>query len=203
MLFTHSSWHGSDGSPEEATRETYHKRKKFLTVLTNRLLDIGLLAFHITDPATSNGGEHFSTSYMGVTAPQEGRPKHRRIDMKCYPVEEMPFALLYFTGNAYFNRSMRWFAKRKGLTLSDHGMAECVRQKNVGKIFIKDSVRCSSEKDIFDFLGLVYLSPRERECNGKVVEAFGGEAPPPVKDQDNIPQRTCGNEGEEEGDASE
>jgi hypothetical protein len=188
MLFSHDSWHGDDGSPERATILTYHSRKKFLTRLTNELLSEGILAFNLTDPSKSDGGDHHSTSYMGVAAPltldpvneessssgdvgsggdvgggggsggDRGGGKHRRIDMKCYPMEEMPFALLYFTGNAYFNRSMRWYAKRKGLTLSDHGLCECVRQRNVGKILIHDSVKVKCEKDIFDCLGLGVIS---------------------------------------------
>ena len=34
-------------------------------------------------------------------------------NIKVYTKEEFPFAVLYFTGNAYFNRSMRLFAKKK------------------------------------------------------------------------------------------
>ena len=29
---------------------------------------------------------------------------HRRIDLKAYPREQFPFAVLYFTGSDYFNR---------------------------------------------------------------------------------------------------
>lgn len=32
------------------------------------------------------------------------------------------FALLYFTGSDHFNCSMRFFAKMKGLSLSDKGL---------------------------------------------------------------------------------
>lgn len=35
---------------------------------------------------------------------------NRRIDIKVYPKSQFPFAILYFTGSAYFNRSMRLFA---------------------------------------------------------------------------------------------
>ena len=60
--------------------------------------------------------------YMGVCkVPQEGALA-RRIDMKVYPKEQFGFALLYFTGSDYFNRSMRLFADKKGFTLSDHGL---------------------------------------------------------------------------------
>ena len=40
-----------------------------------------------------------------------------------YPWPQYPFALLYFTGSAYFNRSMRLYAKRAhSMCLSDHGL---------------------------------------------------------------------------------
>lgn len=44
-----------------------------------------------------------------------------------YSPTTMPFALLSFTGSDYFNRSMRHYAKRKGLSLSDHGVQFAVR----------------------------------------------------------------------------
>lgn len=64
-----------------------------------------------------------SEMYMGVCKLEgEGR-KHRRIDIKVYPKDQYGFAILYFTGSDYFNRSMRLFAEQKGFTLSDHGLA--------------------------------------------------------------------------------
>ena len=54
-----------------------------------------------------------SEMYMGVCkAPKD--TYFRRIDIKVYPKEQYGFALLYFTGSDYFNRSMRLFAEKKG-----------------------------------------------------------------------------------------
>jgi len=63
-----------------------------------------------------------SEMYMGVCKLEESK-LHRRIDIKVYPKEQYGFAILYFTGSDYFNRSMRLFAEKKGFTLSDHGLA--------------------------------------------------------------------------------
>ena len=65
--------------------------------------------------------------YMGVCKVQGSSALARRIDIKVYPKESFGFALLYFTGSDYFNRSMRLFAAKKGFTLSDHGLAPVAR----------------------------------------------------------------------------
>ena len=72
-----------------------------MSVLVEKLCADGLMAFHLTNPRHADGGDHFSVSYMGVTAPHPcfaatdaatGSAcafKHRRVDIKAYPVEEM------------------------------------------------------------------------------------------------------------------
>ena len=52
---------------------------------------------------------------------------HRRLDIKIYPRSQLAFAMLYFTGSAHFNRSMRLFASKKGYSLSDEGLYPVVR----------------------------------------------------------------------------
>lgn len=61
---------------------------------------------------------------MGICKLDE-YPKFRRIDIKIYPSELYGFALLYFTGSGPFNRSMRLYAKKRGLMLSDIGLIPC------------------------------------------------------------------------------
>ena len=59
---------------------------------------------------------------MGICKLNKPNSLHRRIDMKIYPSDQYGFALLYFTGSDYFNRSMRFFARKKGYSLSDHAL---------------------------------------------------------------------------------
>jgi len=62
----------------------------------------------------SNKGSHRS-SYMGVFQSPTITGKGRRVDIKFFPWRERIFATLYFTGNGFFNRSMRlWSARRYG-----------------------------------------------------------------------------------------
>ena len=51
---------------------------------------------------------------------------NRRLDFIVVPWHERAPALLYFTGSAYINRSMRALAKKKGWSLSQHGLRKYV-----------------------------------------------------------------------------
>jgi DNA polymerase lambda len=79
---------------------------------------------------------------------------HRRLDIKVYEKSFYPFAILYFTGSAYFNRSLRLFAKKKGYHLSD---------KELSNRFNGIKIPCNSEEDIFKALELNYKTPEERD----------------------------------------
>jgi DNA polymerase/3'-5' exonuclease PolX len=78
--------------------------------------------------------------------------KHK-VDMKMYPMENYPTALLYFTGSKDFNERLRRIAKRKGFKLSDF---ELVTSK------ANDIIKVNSEEDIFKALGQKYVSPENR-----------------------------------------
>eukprot|EP01064_Diplonema_japonicum_P014692 TRINITY_DN22380_c0_g1_i1.p1 TRINITY_DN22380_c0_g1~~TRINITY_DN22380_c0_g1_i1.p1 ORF type:complete len:606 (+),score=95.03 TRINITY_DN22380_c0_g1_i1:43-1860(+) len=91
---------------------------------------------------------------------------HRRIDLKLYKKEHYPFAVLYFTGSNYFNRSMRLFCHKKGLTLSDRTLCPAVRvyrQSGREKVHEGEPIPCDSEQAIFDAIGLEYKTPLERD----------------------------------------
>ena len=123
------------------------------------------------DPATTRALAEASetraieTRETGVVV--AGPPRRfRRIDIKVYSPEEYPFALLYFTGSGYFNRSMRWWADKKfhGLSLGDKGFrlesgAKESRFKHDPRF---EGVTFSTEKDVFDFLKLQYVEPEDR-----------------------------------------
>ena len=91
--------------------------------------------------------------FMGISQLNE-KTLYRRIDIKVYEKSFFPFAILYFTGSAYFNRSMRLFAKKKGYHLSDKELSDRITG-------IK--IQCNSEEDIFKALSLNYQKPEERD----------------------------------------
>jgi len=93
------------------------------------------------------------TKYMGVTKTSTGAAF--RIDMEVIKPHEWPFALLYFTGSGPFNERQRLVAKKMGYSLSEHGL------KNVEIGTFEKGI--TSERQIFEFLGMKYLAPWDRK----------------------------------------
>lgn len=89
----------------------------------------------------------------------------RRLDILLTKPEEFVFALLYFTGSQNFNIAFRKLANSKGYTLNEHRMKIFDDVENVPTppVF-------TTEKDIFDFLGVKYLTPEERTNNIRELE---------------------------------
>lgn len=148
--------------------------------LVERLHDEGHISHHLTcvDPSHKATlpleAENFDNllmdtskkalSYMGVFISPVYPQKHRRIDIKFYPYQEKAFASLYFTGNGWFNRAVRWYAKtKKGMRLDDSGLYTLTVQEEK-KLSLKGKrIKANSEKEIFDLLGLIYKQPHERD----------------------------------------
>jgi DNA ligase (NAD+) len=108
----------------------------------------------------------------------------RRIDFLYAPPDEFAFAILYFTGSKIFNTVMRQKALDQGYTFNEHGIYHLTQNKNgdKGNKAVKaDKVNktFAVEKDIFDFLGLAYKTPIERQDGRQVVSYtdVGGSEP--------------------------
>ena len=76
-----------------------------------------------------------------------------RLDIQKIDHKRYPFALLYFTGNKYFNLFIRNKAKEKGYKLNEFGLFKNNKQ-------IQKEIK--TEKDILEFLDLKYLKPSDR-----------------------------------------
>ena len=89
-----------------------------------------------------------------INATEEEYPV-RRLDLLMIPQSEYACAILYFTGSKEFNVAFRSYALDKGYTLNEHRLEAT-----------KDGVPAvpafTTEKDIFDFLGLQYVEPNKR-----------------------------------------
>lgn len=123
-------------------------------------LDTGDKKFYLpkyVDALTSSGFiiDHLTTKgkkkYMGVC---KVGSVARRIDIRFIDYEAFYAALIYFTGSKDFNIQIRRTALKKGYSLSEYGM------KNSKT---KEVVTHHSEKDIFEFLGMEYVDPLDRD----------------------------------------
>ncbi len=121
-----------------------------LETLINKLIKIKLIVDTLSFSNLKNDNE--CNVFMGIYKWKSGI--NRRIDIKVYKKDLYPFAVLYFTGSAYFNRSMRLFARYLGFHLSDK---ELSYRKNGVKIL------CKNEREIFEKLGIEYKEPCDRD----------------------------------------
>ena len=87
--------------------------------------------------------------------------RYRRIDLLYTNKKEYPFAVLYFTGEASFNVNMRAYCMTKGLSLSEHG----IKDDKTGEFI---DIGAKTEKDIFEYIGLEYIEPTDR--NGMAIK---------------------------------
>lgn len=93
--------------------------------------------------------------FMGICL-LEGN--YRRVDIVYCTPEEYPFCLLYFTGCGEFNRKMREIALKKGYSLNEYGITQISNKTRVSK-------KLCSEESIFEFLGIPYILPENRNEN--------------------------------------
>tara|TARA_B100001094_G_scaffold71136_1_gene67507 strand:+ start:419 stop:2323 length:1905 start_codon:yes stop_codon:yes gene_type:complete len=79
----------------------------------------------------------------------------RRIDIMYTKPEEYPFAVLYFTGSGDFNKMMREQINEKGMTINEYSLKDIETKEIVDHVFVE-------EKDIFDYLDMLYIEPWQR-----------------------------------------
>jgi len=91
------------------------------------------------------------TKYMGIC--QYNKNPCRRIDIRFIAQESYYTAIMYFTGSKEFNRHVRNVALSMDYTLNEYRL---LNNKN------NKEFKINSEKDIFKFLNLEYISPDKR-----------------------------------------
>ena len=93
-------------------------------------------------------------------------PRHksrRRIELTYASQGQLPFSMLYITGPIQFNVSMRNIARAKGYRLSERGIFDARTGRRI------DAVQFHDERSIFDFLGVEWLEPWERNATNIVL----------------------------------
>ncbi|XP_038570116.1 DNA polymerase lambda isoform X1 [Micropterus salmoides] len=117
----------------------------------------------LTDDLVSHEENGEQKKYMGVCRLPGPGHRHRRLDIIVVPYNEFACALMYFTGSAHFNRSMRALAKTKNMSLSEHSLnKDVVRHGNL-KMYGGTPLSTLTEEDVFSLLGIPYRQAHERD----------------------------------------
>lgn len=117
----------------------------------------------LTDDLVSSEENGEQKKYMGVCCLPGPNQRHRRLDIIVVPYDEFACALMYFTGSAHFNRSMRALAKTKQMSLSEHSLNKDVVRRGSVKVHGGTPVPTLTESDVFNVLGIPYRQPQERD----------------------------------------
>ncbi|GAB7361006.1 hypothetical protein MBLNU230_g1049t1 [Neophaeotheca triangularis] len=118
----------------------------------------------------------FLVASLAITSRDDGSKWHgasclpnsdvwRRLDLLIVPPEEIGAALIYFTGNDIFNRSLRLLASKKGMRLNQRGLyKDIMRGKDRTKLTEGTLVEGRDETKIFEALGVPWRPPEHRIC---------------------------------------
>ncbi|XP_035035581.1 DNA polymerase lambda [Hippoglossus stenolepis] len=117
----------------------------------------------LTDDLVSHEENGEQKKYMGVCRLPGPGHRHRRLDVIVVPYGEFACALMYFTGSAHFNRSMRAMAKTKNMSLCEHSLNKAVVRQGTLKLYGGTPLPTPTEKDVFSLLGIPYREPNERD----------------------------------------
>ncbi len=97
------------------------------------------------------------------------------VDLRIVPPGNFGNLLQHFTGSKQHNEALRADAVRRGLHVSEYGVAEDA----TGKIH-----ECSTEEDVYAVLGMAYIDPELRENRGELQAARDGALPELLENDD-------------------
>lgn len=136
-------------------------RTLLLESLIPRLFAVRYLRAALATPDPRTG-----TKWHGAAClPTAKEQVWRRVDFLLVSWDQMGAALIYWTGNDIFNRSMRLLASRKGMRLNQRGLYKHV-MRGPGRVKVTEGelVEGKSEKRIFEILGVPWRPPEHRIC---------------------------------------
>ena len=102
-------------------------------------------------------------------------------DLRVVPAEQFAFALHHFTGSKEHNVALRQRALARGYSLSEWGL---VRKGEDGELQAEIPDSITTEKGLFEFLGLAEIPPELREGLGEIESAEAQQLPNLVKSAD-------------------
>ncbi|GAB7348560.1 hypothetical protein MBLNU459_g6950t1 [Dothideomycetes sp. NU459] len=116
-------------------------------------------------PPPSGTPSLLPTSSTSASSSARSSGTWRRIDLLLVPASELGAALIYFTGNDIFNRSLRLLASKKGMRLNQRGLyKDVLRDSGREKMSEGTLVEGRDERKIFEALGVPWRPPEHRIC---------------------------------------
>jgi DNA polymerase IV len=149
--------------------ESSSELRPFLDSLVQRLEADGFLVARLASSRSASDGSkwHGCCVLPKISGfnDHDYKPVWRRIDFLLVPESERGAALLYFTGNDIFNRSMRLLASKKGMRLNQRGLyKDVMRGPQRVKVTEGELVEGRDEQRIFEILKVKWREPHERWC---------------------------------------
>jgi DNA polymerase (family X) len=90
------------------------------------------------------------------------------VDLRIVPADAFGNLLQHFTGSGRHNEALRTAAVKRGLHVSEYGIAD----DSTG-----DSLACATEEEVYERLGLPWIPPELRENRGELEAARAGTLP--------------------------
>ena len=151
-----------------------------------------------TDPAALIG--HFVTLPWVLEVAAHGDTKATvvtkqglRLDLRVVPPEDYGSLLQHFTGSKDHNVALREEAQRRGLSISEYGVAVV----ETGEVH-----RFAHEDELYRFLGYEPIPPELRENAGELQAARNGDLPALVEVRDLVGELHCHSDWSSDGKAS-
>lgn len=134
-------------------------RSLILDTVVPRLFQDGFLQVGLQTSRRNGDG----SKWQGASV-IPGSAVWRRLDLLFVPGAEFGAAMVYFTGNDIFNRSMRLLARKKGMCLNQRGLFTDVLRNAQVKVNPGRLVEGRDERRIFAVLGVPWRPPEQRIC---------------------------------------
>ena len=90
------------------------------------------------------------------------------VDLRIVPEESFGNLLQHFTGSGRHNEALRTAAVKRGLHVSEYGVAD----DNSG-----ETHACATEEEVYELLGMAWVPPELRENRGELEAARDGGLP--------------------------
>ncbi|KAI8090613.1 hypothetical protein BDF21DRAFT_411667 [Thamnidium elegans] len=131
-----------------------------LDQLTKRLITKGFLKHKLWNSTRDSQNrrliDNFEKCFCSFLQPSTRL--HRQVDIIIVPSEELPMAVLGWTGSRQFERSIRDYAKKeKGLSVNNQSIHKLVCGS-------KQKLTVTSERESFEIIGIPYIEPELRNC---------------------------------------